>query len=54
MRRKIGMKRWIIPFLWSARFRETTMAMVIANEMNVNIRTTSGPAIERAGDLVAI
>ncbi|MDU2465945.1 MAG: Holliday junction branch migration DNA helicase RuvB, partial [Enterococcus faecalis] len=33
---------------------KTTMAMVIANEMNVNIRTTSGPAIERAGDLVAI
>lgn len=30
------------------------MAMVIANEMNVNIRTTSGPAIERPGDLVAI
>ncbi|WP_086445243.1 Holliday junction branch migration DNA helicase RuvB [Candidatus Enterococcus lemimoniae] len=33
---------------------KTTMAMVIANEMRVNIRTTSGPAIERAGDLVAI
>jgi Holliday junction DNA helicase RuvB len=33
---------------------KTTMAMVIANEMQVNIRTTSGPAIERAGDLVAI
>lgn len=33
---------------------KTTMAMVIANEMNVNIRTTSGPAIERPGDLVAI
>ncbi|MFD2307113.1 Holliday junction branch migration DNA helicase RuvB [Enterococcus termitis] len=33
---------------------KTTMAMVIANEMHVNIRTTSGPAIERAGDLVAI
>ncbi|HGF7666295.1 TPA: AAA family ATPase, partial [Enterococcus faecium] len=32
---------------------KTTMAMVIANEMNVNIRTTSGPAIERPGDLVA-
>ena len=31
-----------------------TMAMVIANEMTVNIRTTSGPAIERPGDLVAI
>lgn len=33
---------------------KTTMAMVIANEMHVNIRTTSGPAIERPGDLVAI
>ena len=33
---------------------KTTMAMVIANEMTVNIRTTSGPAIERTGDLVAI
>lgn len=33
---------------------KTTMAMVIANEMGVQIRTTSGPAIERPGDLVAI
>lgn len=33
---------------------KTTMAMVIANEMTVNIRTTSGPAIERPGDLLAI
>ncbi|MHC5247286.1 Holliday junction branch migration DNA helicase RuvB [Enterococcus sp. LJL90] len=33
---------------------KTTMAMVIANEMAVNIRTTSGPAIERPGDLIAI
>ncbi|MGX7419658.1 Holliday junction branch migration DNA helicase RuvB [Carnobacterium gallinarum] len=33
---------------------KTTMAMVIANEMNVGIRTTSGPAIEKAGDLVAL
>ena len=33
---------------------KTTMAMVIAKEMNVNIRTTSGPAIERPGELVAI
>lgn len=32
---------------------KTTMAMVIANEMDVNIRTTSGPAIERPGDLIA-
>ena len=30
------------------------MAMVIANEMDVQIRSTSGPAIERPGDLVAI
>ena len=34
--------------------KKTTMAMVIANEMAVNIRTTSGPAVERPGDLVAI
>ncbi|MFC6171372.1 Holliday junction branch migration DNA helicase RuvB [Loigolactobacillus jiayinensis] len=33
---------------------KTTLAMVIANELKVNIRTTSGPAIERPGDLVAI
>ncbi len=33
---------------------KTTMAMVIANEMNADIRTTSGPAIEKPGDLVAL
>ncbi|MBB2480607.1 Holliday junction branch migration DNA helicase RuvB [Bacillus sp. APMAM] len=33
---------------------KTTLAAVIANEMGVNIRTTSGPAIERPGDLAAI
>ncbi|KRL58365.1 Holliday junction branch migration DNA helicase RuvB [Latilactobacillus fuchuensis] len=33
---------------------KTTLAMVIANELQVQIRTTSGPAIERPGDLVAI
>ncbi|WP_035053859.1 Holliday junction branch migration DNA helicase RuvB [Carnobacterium pleistocenium] len=33
---------------------KTTMAMVISNEMEVAIRTTSGPAIEKAGDLVAL
>ncbi len=32
---------------------KTTMAIVIANEMGVNIRTTSGPTIEKPGDLVA-
>lgn len=33
---------------------KTTLASVIANEMNVNIRMTSGPAIERPGDLAAV
>ena len=33
---------------------KTTLAHVMANEMNVNIRITAGPAIERAGDLAAI
>lgn len=33
---------------------KTTLAGIIANEMGVNIRTTSGPAIERPGDLAAI
>ena len=33
---------------------KTTLSAIIANEMGVNIRTTSGPAIEKAGDLAAI
>lgn len=33
---------------------KTTMAHIIAREMSVNIRVTSGPALERAGDLAAI
>ena len=33
---------------------KTTMAAVIANEMGVNMRITSGPAIEKPGDLVAM
>lgn len=33
---------------------KTTLANVIANELDVNIRLTSGPAIERPGDLAAI
>ncbi|MCD4705613.1 Holliday junction branch migration DNA helicase RuvB, partial [bacterium] len=32
----------------------TTLAHIIANEMNVNIKVTSGPAIEKTGDLAAI
>ncbi len=33
---------------------KTTLSNIIANELNVNIRITSGPAIEKAGDLAAI
>jgi Holliday junction DNA helicase RuvB len=33
---------------------KTTFAHILANEMGVNIKITSGPAIERAGDLAAI
>lgn len=33
---------------------KTTLANIVANEMDVNIRTTSGPSIERTGDLAAI
>ncbi|MBE6885627.1 MAG: Holliday junction branch migration DNA helicase RuvB [Oscillospiraceae bacterium] len=33
---------------------KTTLAAIIANEMNVNIRITSGPAIEKPGDLAAL
>jgi Holliday junction DNA helicase RuvB len=33
---------------------KTTLAMLVAKEMGVNIRTSSGPVIERAGDLVGL
>lgn len=33
---------------------KTTLAQIIANEMNVNIKITSGPAIEKPGDMAAI
>jgi Holliday junction DNA helicase RuvB len=33
---------------------KTTLATIISNEMKVNIRTTSGPVIEKRGDLAAI
>ena len=33
---------------------KTTLSTIIAHEMGVNIRTTSGPAIEKPGDLAAI
>ncbi len=33
---------------------KTTLSNIIANEMEVNIRTVSGPSLERPGDLAAI
>ncbi|MDL2232267.1 Holliday junction branch migration DNA helicase RuvB [Ruminococcaceae bacterium OttesenSCG-928-L11] len=33
---------------------KTTLSNIIANELNVNLRTTSGPAIEKPGDLAAL
>jgi len=33
---------------------KTTLAMMVAREMGVNIRTTSGPVLERSGDLVGL
>ena len=33
---------------------KTTLSNIIANEMNSNIKITSGPAIEKSGDLAAI
>src|SRR5699024_12043845 len=33
---------------------KTTLANIISNEMDVNLRTASGPSIERPGDLAAI
>ena len=33
---------------------KTTMAYIIANELGVNIKTASGPSIEKSGDLAAV
>lgn len=33
---------------------KTTLANIVANEMGVNLRTTSGPVLEKAGDLAAM
>lgn len=44
----------IVCFMVLQDFGKTTLSNIIANEMGSNIRITSGPAIEKAGDLAAI
>jgi len=41
-------------FYGQAGLGKTTLAYLIGKEMNVNVRSTSGPALEKAGDLAAI
>ncbi len=41
-------------FCGPAGLGKTTLAMILAKEMGVNLRVTSGPAVEKAGDLGAI
>lgn len=43
-----------ILFHGQAGLGKTTLAYIIANELKTNIRTTSGPALEKAGDVAAI
>ena len=52
--KKCVMRRWIMFFIGPPGLGKTTMAFVIANELGVNLKQTSGPVIEKAGDLVAI
>lgn len=40
--------------LWSSGLGKTTLANIIANELDVNLKVTSGPAIERPGEIAAI
>lgn len=49
------MNRWIMCCcMVRPGLGKTTLAGVIANEMGVNLRVTSGPAIEKTGDLAAL
>src|SRR3954447_4607587 len=43
-----------IPLSRPPRLRKTTMAMIVAAQLGAPLRITSGPAIERAGDLAAL
>ncbi|MFQ8737217.1 MAG: hypothetical protein ACLSAH_15490 [Bilophila wadsworthia] len=47
-------RRWITSFLWKPRPGKTTLAQIMAAELGVNLICTSGPVLERSGDLAAI
>ena len=48
------MNRWSMYYFAGHRAGKTSLANIISNEMDAQIRVTSGPAIERPGDLAAI
>ena len=53
-RRSSAASRWTHPALRPAGLGKTTLAGIVAQEMGVQIRITSGPAIEKPGDLAAL
>jgi Holliday junction DNA helicase RuvB len=50
----VVVKHSIIPDFWSTGLGKTTLANIIAREMGGNLKSTSGPVLERAGDLAAM
>ena len=46
--------RWIVCFSMDHPVLEKRLAGIIANEMHVNVKITSGPAIEKPGEMAAI
>jgi Holliday junction DNA helicase RuvB len=44
----------IIHFSWSAGLGKTTLANILANELQVGIKITSGPVLDKPGDLAGL
>src|SRR5260363_243920 len=47
-------KRLITSYCLARRVCKTTLAHIVAHEMEVNLRQSAGPVLERAGDLAAL